>query len=205
MTDPTDSEETRLRRAFALIAEEAGRPDTAATAVSPEPSPRTSTAAHLPRSRWRRRTALALAAAACAAALALTVVIAADDESATGPDTTGRGQTFPEALACAKAVVEGDLTSVRPAGKGKVRVTVSVDRWFKPGAGPATARFDLTDPAVADPAQAYAAGEHLLLLVPRRKGQIADTYQGNKVRPMRDQITRTLPEADHTTCPPAFG
>ncbi|GAA2348236.1 hypothetical protein SVIO_024090 [Streptomyces violaceusniger] len=61
--------------------------------------------------------------------------------------------------------------------------------------------FDLADPAVADPAEAYATGDHLLLLVPRRKGQIPDTFQGQELRPMRDRITRTLPEAAHTPCP----
>ncbi|MGA6153733.1 hypothetical protein ACPEIC_10380 [Stenotrophomonas sp. NPDC087984] len=131
----------------------------------------------------------------------MTVAVTADGGSGTDPDTTGRGQTAPQALACANAVVEGGLTAVRPTGRGRIRVTMSVDRWLEPSTGPATARFDLADPAVADPAEAYATGDHLLLLVPQRKGQIPDTYQGQELKPMRDRITRTLPEAAHTTCP----
>ncbi|MBD3007241.1 sigma-70 family RNA polymerase sigma factor [Streptomyces sp. 5-10] len=148
--------------------------------------------------------ALAAAAAACVAAIVVTVTVTADGDSGTDLDTTGRGQTFPQALACATAVVEGDLTAVRPVGQGRVQVTVSVDQWFKPSTGPGTARFDLADPAVADPAEAYATGDHLLLLVPRRKGQIPDSFQGQELRPIRDRITRTLPEAAHTPCPPEF-
>ncbi len=148
--------------------------------------------------------ALAVTAVACATAVAVTVAVTADGSSETDSGTTSQGQTFPEALACADAVVEGDLTSVRPAGEGRVKVTLSVDRWFKPVTGAGTARFDLADPAVADPAEAYASGTHLLLFVPRREGQIADVYQGKEIRPMRDRITRELPEAAHTTCPPEF-
>lgn len=197
MTEPTETDQARLRRAFALIGDEAGRPDPAA-------SVRTVPAAARLRGRRRVRAALAVAAAACTAAIVVTMTVIADGGSGTDPDTTGRGQTFPQALACANAVVEGDLTAVRPAGQGRIQVIVSVDQWFKPSTGPATARFDLADPAVADPAEAYAAGDHLLLLVPRRKGRIPDAYQGQELRPMRDRITRTLPEAAHTTCPPEF-
>ncbi|WP_086711319.1 hypothetical protein [Streptomyces antimycoticus] len=205
MTEPTETEETRLRRAFALIGEEARRPGPTAAPADPPVSVRTiATAPRSQRGRRRVRVALAAAAAACAAAIVVTVTVTAGDGSGKDADTTGRGQTFPEALACATAVVEGDLTAVRPAGQGRVQVTVSVDRWFKPGTGPATARFDLADPAVADPAEAYATGDHLLLLVPRRKGRIPDTFQGQEVPPMRDRITRTLPEAAHTPCPPEF-
>ncbi|GAA1122418.1 hypothetical protein JBF12_02785 [Streptomyces javensis] len=198
MTEPTETEEIRLRRAFAVIGEEAGRPGPTAAPTDPP------TAIHTPRKQRRTRAALAAAAAACVAAIVVTVTVTADDGSGKDADTTGRGQTFPEALACATAVVEGNLTAVRPAGQGRVHVTVSVDQWFKPSTGPATARFDLADPAVADPAEAYTTGDHLLLLVPRRKKQIPDTSQGQELRPMRDRITRTLPEAAHTPCPPEF-
>ncbi|MDX3225120.1 hypothetical protein [Streptomyces sp. ME19-01-6] len=201
MAEPAETEQARLRRALALTGEEAGRPGPAA---APTPPPRAATAAHPPRPRRRIRAASAVAAAACAAAIAMAVAIAADSGSETGSGAMDRGQTFPEALACATAIVEGDLTSVRPAGQDRLQVTVSVDRWFKPGTGPSTARFDLADPTIADPAEAYASGDHLLLLVPRRAGQIADAYQGKEVRPMRDRITRTLPEAARATCPAAF-
>ncbi|MGW5446074.1 hypothetical protein [Streptomyces asiaticus] len=205
MTEPTESEETRLRRAFALIGEEAGRAGPATAPADRAASVGTRTAATRPPRKQRRvRAALAAAAAACVAAIVVTVTVTASDGSGKDADTTGRGQTFPEALACATAVVEGDLTAVRPAGQGRVHMTVSVDQWFKPSTGPGTARFDLADPAVADPAEAYATGDHLLLLVPRRKGQIPDTFQGQELRPTRDRITRTLPEAAHTPCPPGF-
>ncbi|MFJ1997168.1 hypothetical protein [Streptomyces asiaticus] len=205
MTEPTETEETRLRRAFALIGEEAGRPGpTTAPADRAALVGTLTTATRPPRKQRHIRAALAAAAAACVAAIVVTVTVTAGDGSGKNADTTGRGQTFPEALACATAVVEGDLTAVRPAGQGRVQVTVSVDQWFKPSTGPATARFDLADPAVADPAEAYTTGDHLLLLVPRRKSQIPDTFQGQELQPIRDRINRTLPEAVHRPCPPEF-
>ncbi|MGW7657615.1 hypothetical protein ACWGMA_34040 [Streptomyces asiaticus] len=194
-----------MRRAFALIGEEAGRQGPTAARADPSAAVRTvTTAPRPPRGQRRVRVALAIAAAACAAAIIVTVTVTADGGSGSDSDATGRGQTFPEALACATAIVEGNLATVRPAGQDRIQVTMSVDRWLKPSTGPATARFDLADPAVADPAEAYATGDHLLLLVPRRKGQIPDTFQGQEVRPMRDRITRALTEAAHTTCPPEF-
>ncbi|KAK1184377.1 hypothetical protein B7755_043550 [Streptomyces sp. NBS 14/10] len=76
-------------------------------------------------------------------------------------------------------------------------MTMSVDRWFKPSKGPTTTQLDLADPTVADPTEAHATGDHLLLLVPRREGQIADICQGKELPAMRDRITRT-------TCPAEF-
>ncbi|WP_167500740.1 hypothetical protein [Streptomyces malaysiensis] len=131
MTGPTETEETRLRRALALIGEEAARPD---PATAPAPSPRAEAEASQPRPRRRTRTVLALAAAACAAAaIATTIAVTADGDSGSTSKAMGRGQTFPEALACATSIVESDFTSVRPAGQGRVRVTMSVSQWYKPG------------------------------------------------------------------------
>ncbi|MBI0292950.1 hypothetical protein JBE04_00160 [Streptomyces sp. PRKS01-29] len=76
------------------------------------------------------------------------MTVTADGGSGADPDAAGRGQTFPQALACANAVVEGDLASVRPADQGGIQVPVSVDRWFKPSTGPATAKGFAVVPAI---------------------------------------------------------
>lgn len=199
MTEPTEAEETRLRRAFTLIGDEAGHPD-------PAPTVGLVTPARTPRARRRARRALAVTAAACAAA-GLAVALAAgtgDDDAESPADATGRGQTLPEALACAEAVVEGKVTSVRPVGRDRVRLTMTVDRWFKPATGPDTTQFDLADPSATDPQDAHKTGEHVLLFVPQKPDATADPFRGRTMESVRDQIIRAMPKVQGTTCPAEF-
>ncbi|GAA2690413.1 hypothetical protein GCM10010400_64450 [Streptomyces aculeolatus] len=199
MTEPTEAEETRLRRAFTLIGDEAGHPD-------PAPTVGLVTPARTQRARRRARRALAVTAAACAAAgVAVALAVGTGGDGAESPaDATGRGQTLPEALACAEAVVEGEVTSVRPAGRDRVLLTMAVDRWFKPDTGPDTTQFDLADPGATDPQDAYETGEHVLLFVPRKPDATADPFRGRTRESVRDQIIQAMPKVQGTTCPEEF-
>ncbi|ROQ69277.1 hypothetical protein EDD93_3775 [Streptomyces sp. 840.1] len=98
------------------------------------------------------------------------------------------------------------MKDVRPAGKAHVRVTVSVDRWLKPGTGPGTTTLDLADPAVRDPAEAYGRGDHVLMVIPSNRDLIATTFpfQGQEIPATRDLIIRTLPGVTDADCPTAF-
>uniref|UniRef100_A0AAU2VIN0 DUF4179 domain-containing protein n=1 Tax=Streptomyces sp. NBC_00008 TaxID=2903610 RepID=A0AAU2VIN0_9ACTN len=204
MTRPTEDEEDQLRRAFALIGEVAAGPESAEElgqgAVSREVVSSKPT-------RKRGRTVLLAAAAACAAALVVVVAVASSGgSSAPSADGMTRGQTFPELLACSKTIVEGTLKDVRPAAKGHVRVSMSVDRWLKPRNGLETATFELADPTVRDPEEAYGQGDHVLMVIPSNPDQIATTFpfQSQEIPATRDRIIRTLPGVTNADCPTAF-
>lgn len=204
MTRPTEDEENQLRRAFALIGEEAARPESAEESGRDAIRRR---AAYSRPERRRGRAALLAAAAACAAALVIGAAVATSGGSpAPSADGTTRGQTFPELLACSKTIVEGTLKDVRPAGKAHVRVTMAVDRWLKPGTGPGTTTFDLADPTARDPEEAYGQGDQVLMMIPSNRDQIATTFpfQGQEIPATRDRIIRTLPGVTDADCPTDF-
>ncbi|NED91653.1 hypothetical protein G3I76_67715 [Streptomyces sp. SID11233] len=204
MTRPTEDEENQLRRAFALIGEEAAGPEF--TEDSGQGAVRRRVVHSRPERR-RGRVVLLAAGAACAAALVIVVAVATSGgSSAPSADGTARGQTFPELLACSKTIVEGTLDDVRPAGKAHVRVTISVDRWLKPETGPDTTTFDLADPTVRDPQEAYVQGDRVLMVIPSNRDRIATTFpfQGQEIPATRDRIVRTLPGVTDADCPTDF-
>ncbi|WP_073738799.1 hypothetical protein OG892_00780 [Streptomyces sp. NBC_00341] len=204
MTRPTEDEESRLRRAFSLIGEAVAVPESAEEFGQGE-APR-KRASSRP-TRKRGRTVLWTAAAACAAVLVIGVAVAASGgSSAPSAGGTTRGQTFPELLACSNSIVEGTLKDVRAVSNGRVRVTMSVDRWLKPENGLDTATFALADPTVRDPEEAYGRGDHVLMVIPSNHDQIATTFplQGQEIPATRDRIIRALPGVTAADCPTAF-
>ncbi|MFJ5850239.1 hypothetical protein [Streptomyces sp. NPDC092903] len=204
MTRPTEDEENQLRRAFALIGEEAAGPE---PAEEPGQGAVRRRVVHSRPERRRGRAVLLAAGAACAAALVIGVAVATSGGSSAPPaDGTTRGQTFPELLACSKTIVEGTLKDVRPAGKAHVRVTMSVERWLKPKTGLDTTTFDLADPTVRDPEEAYGQGDHVLMVIPSNRDQIATTFpfQGQEIPATRGRIIRTLPGVTDADCPTEF-
>ncbi|MFJ6988656.1 MULTISPECIES: hypothetical protein [unclassified Streptomyces] len=230
MTRPTEDEENRLRLAFALIGEAVGDTEAAGRSRAPDASgesvrsrgagrsgqlagasadvPPAAGPLRLP--HRRTRTVVLAAAAACAVALLVGVAVAtrggSPAPSTPSSDTAGLGQNFPELLACSTTIVEGTLEEIRPAGDGRVRVTLSVDRWLKPGDGAGTLTLDLADPAARDPLEAYRQGRHVLMVIPSDPERIATTFplQGQDIPTTRDRVARTLPEVTAADCPPAF-
>lgn len=204
MTRPTEDEESQLRRAFALIGEEAAGPES--VDESGQEAVRRRIVYARPERR-RGRAVLLTAATACAAALVIGVAMATSGgSSAPSADGTTRGQTFPELLACSKTIVEGTVKDVRPADKSHLRVTMAVDQWLKPRTGLDTATFDLADPTERDPEEAYGQGDHVLMVIPSNADQIATTFpfQGQKIPATRDRIIRTLPGVTDADCPTDF-
>lgn len=193
MTHVTKTEEEKLRRALAMIGEEAGRDE-----VVPEPRARTTP-------WWRHwgtvTGGLVTAAALCAGVL----VLALGDDKPTGPsggNQSGKGQTLEEWIACARVIAEGDVAAVRDSEEpGRVIVTFDVDDWIKPAQGTKRVDLDLVDPTEAGVHPSWKAGTHALIVVPERHDLSADTFEGAQLDRYRDQIERALPKAPEAGCP----
>lgn len=86
----------------------------------------------------------------------------ADDKAAEA--SAGARLENPDYLACARLVVEGDVTDVEPVpGTTQRRVMLRVTRSYKPDKIPADVRFLLEREVGQDP----HAGEHVLVVVPQ--------------------------------------
>ncbi|MER5604397.1 hypothetical protein [Streptomyces sp. NPDC002265] len=200
-----------LRRHLGLVADALTTP---APADAPAPAP------VRPRAPRRRPFALALRAVAVAAAGALVVGAgwlavragnavsggsAASDSAAKG-DAKGAGPEAaagtvlesPQYLACARLVVEGDVTAVEPvAGTAQSRVTLHVTRSYKPQKAPAEVAFLLERETGPD----AGPGEHALVVVPQHSA-LADVWitGADAVARERAAVGRALPDSRTLTC-----
>ncbi|MGW1898986.1 hypothetical protein ACWCQB_16400 [Streptomyces hirsutus] len=204
MTHPPQSDEELLRRAFALIGEEAGRP---------EPDSEPVLLAHdRTRRVWWRRRGVVMAALASTAALCTGVLVsvliddgAAKPQSGRDDRASGKGQTLPEWIACARTIAEGDVVTVRQSSEaGRVVVTFDVQDWIKPGRGAQRITLDVVDPAEARVRDPWKEGQHLLIVVPERRDQETDTFRGERLEWYRARIEHGLPEAATADCPPIW-
>lgn len=191
MTGTKEPNEERLRRALALIGEEAGRP-------TPVPPP-----GRTPwwRSRWGIATALATAAAAAIGVLTFSLGTSGEGGRDTG--AAGQGQTEAEGIACSRFIAEGDVVAVRDADiPDRIILTFKVTDPIKPAEGNEQVELNLLDPAVVDPREAFQPGEHVLLMVQQRRDRKPVAFRGDELEAQRSEIERTLPKAAETTCPP---
>ncbi|MGW2819634.1 hypothetical protein ACWC24_01295 [Streptomyces sp. NPDC001443] len=210
-----------LRRHLGLVADALTTPAPAAVpAPATGPAPAAVPAAERPRAPRRRPLALALRAVAVAAAGALVVgagwlVVRAGDavsgasaasDSAAKADNKGAGAESaagaalenPQYLACARLVVEGDVTDVAPvAGTARSRVTLHVTRSYKPVKAPAEVGFLLERETGPD----ARAGEHVLVVVEQHSA-LADAWitGADAVARERAAVGRALPESRSLTC-----
>ncbi|MFE2585563.1 hypothetical protein [Streptomyces sp. NPDC059378] len=208
-----------LRRHLGLVADALTTP---APAEGPAPAPAEgpAPAPARPRAPRRRPFALALRAVAVAAAGALVVGAgwlavragnavgggsAASDSAAKG-DAKGAGPEAaagtvlesPQYLACARLVVEGDVTAVEPvAGTAQSRVTLHVTRSYKPEKAPAEVAFLLERETGPD----AGPGEHALVVVPQHSA-LADVWitGADAVARERAAVGRALPDSRTLTC-----
>ncbi|MFJ8104539.1 hypothetical protein [Streptomyces sp. NPDC096132] len=104
----------------------------------------------------------------------------------------------PGYLACARLIVEGDVTAIAPVrGTDEERVTLRVTRSYKPAKSPGTVEFVMeedVDPLLAE-------GDHVL--VGFAKGAAApDVWAAGEadIAPEREALTRTLPVAQGIGC-----
>jgi hypothetical protein len=195
VTSQNEADEAVVRHALRMIGDEAGRPDPGSAPV-PEPIP-------LAKPRRRRRVvAASLAAAAAAACIAVTLSVMNGTPGNTSRETqNGRGQTLTEWIACAGTIAVGDVSEVRPSGKGRISVAFAVQEWIKPSRGDSRITLDLVDPRVAEARPPIEKGQRLLIVVPERTDQEASTFEGARLAQYRSMITKALGKAERETCP----
>ncbi|MEV4865536.1 hypothetical protein [Streptomyces ossamyceticus] len=163
---------------------------------------------------WRRRrvvlAGLVSAAALCAGVLGSTLIDggttnSGSDRSGGGENASGKGQTLLEWIACGRTIAEGDVVAVKPSSEaGRVVVTFDVQDWIKPARGAERITLDVVDPTEAGVREPWKEGQHLLIVVPERRDQETDVFQGDQLQSYRAKIEQGLPEAAGTECPPEW-
>ncbi|MFH8284205.1 hypothetical protein [Streptomyces antibioticus] len=186
------------------------------TLTGPEPAPRPESAVR-PLRRPVRPAVRALRALAVAAAGAMVAgsgwllvqtgggASSSGDSSAAADSAdqkaeAGAGGPFgdPAFLACARLVVEGDVTAVEPLpGTGDERVTLRVTRAYKPEETAAEVRFALArdmDPLVAK-------GDHVLVALDEEGDSPVVWSVGEAgIAAEREALARALPQAEQRSC-----
>ncbi|OMI40280.1 hypothetical protein [Streptomyces sparsogenes] len=193
-TELTESEESDLRVALRMIAEEAGRAD-----LPPEPAPRP-----VRRRRATVRGVLATAAALAVGVLTIGVLtfVSTDGRSATSAGgADGQGLTGVETVACARFAVEGEVVAVRDASRPhQVVVTLAVRGWIKPAQGAKEVDINTVDPEWLEE-KPFRTGERLVLVdMGRPDGEVV-ADRGTHVKMVRELFKRELPKAAKTECP----
>ncbi|MBB1242241.1 hypothetical protein GL263_01405 [Streptomyces durbertensis] len=127
-------------------------------------------------SRVRRRWALVVAAAVVASA---GVVIAGEVRGGGQGEGNPPGAALTEVgqLACAEVVAEGTVVDTEPAGDS-VKVTLEVDRYYKPDRGERTYSFS----APQREAESWV-GSRLLVLVPQPESGSASVFREGEQAP----------------------
>ncbi|MGW2208106.1 hypothetical protein [Streptomyces sp. NPDC001781] len=176
MEEDTDRTEGALRPAAVGRAQEPG--------VGGVPAP-------VRRSRLRLVTVLGLAAAV--AAVALTAVWApwsSGEDAEAKPDQSG-------IVACAKLIVEGTVAGTESAGPGGTTVRLHVDRYVKPGKGPAEVRFTVPRQDGA----AYRVGTQVLVSVSRFADEVPLLFTGDEIRSAEEWMAAEAERPDAPDCP----
>ncbi|MEU6368368.1 hypothetical protein ABZ876_22130 [Streptomyces sp. NPDC046931] len=167
----------------------------------------------------RRGRALRLAFGSLAAVVALSAVVglarlialgggaddaasksSADGAGAVGPSVgDGPPPSDPEReVACSRLVVEGTVSEVGPLGGPRIRVVLTVTRYYRPDGGPSRVTVLLDGGAEPQPRR----GQHVLIRVPRDGDGPALWAVGDKrVAANRAWITKALQGSRHTGCP----
>jgi hypothetical protein len=128
------------------------------------------------------------------------------DSGSAAADSAGRPQAGAEAkvshagyLACARLVVEGTVAEVETVpGTGQDRVTLDVDRYYKPAKG----RDRVSFPLDSDAEPRLRAGDHVLVGIPQGQAE-PDLWATGEKEITRDRawITAGLPESRTLPCP----
>ncbi|MFJ5993796.1 hypothetical protein [Streptomyces sp. NPDC092370] len=128
------------------------------------------------------------------------------DSGSAAADHAGRPQAGEEAklshagyLACARLVIEGTVAKVETVpGTGQDRVTLDVDRYYKPATGQDRVSF----PVDGDIEPRLRAGDHVLVGIPQGRAE-PDLWATGEKEIARDRawITAGLPESRTLPCP----
>ncbi|MFE2041265.1 hypothetical protein ACFXAZ_10100 [Streptomyces sp. NPDC059477] len=207
-----------------VLREQLGHIATALTEPQPQPQPRP---APLPLRPRRRPFALVLGglAAVCAAVLLAGLGwIVVQSGAGLGADDAAAGSSSDKAaaedggsvedgdenqassalgspgyLACARLVVEGEVTAVRPEPGGGAldRITLDVTRYLKPAQGERQITFTMS----RDSEPRLTQGDHTLIVI-RTDAIAPDLWVVGEqdIVPGRELITETLPRAEGLPC-----
>ncbi|MGV9244930.1 hypothetical protein [Streptomyces sp. NPDC003710] len=124
----------------------------------------------------------------------------ADSAGAVGPSVgDGPPPSDPEReVACSRLVVEGTVSGVGPLDGPRIRVVLTVTRYYRPDGGPSQVTVLLDAGAEPRPRR----GQHVLIRVPRGgDGPTLWAVGEERVAANRAWITRALPGSRHTGCP----
>ncbi|MFG3264780.1 MULTISPECIES: hypothetical protein [Streptomyces] len=128
---------------------------------------------------------------------------AQDEKSGTSGGTADSPLADPGYLACARLVVEGDVTDVVPVrGTSRERVTLHVTRSYKPQASAeASARGEVEFVMERDMDPLLAQGDHVLVGF-ARGSEAPDVWAVGEadIAAERSALARALPEADGMPC-----
>jgi hypothetical protein len=128
------------------------------------------------------------------------------DEAASRPDSSRGGHGDDTSgrlghvgyLACARLVVEGTVTDVEPvAGAGQDRITLGVDRYYKPGKG----ADEIVFPMAEGVEPRLRKGDHVLIGIARGSAE-PDLWTTDERGIARDRawVETALPEAEGMRC-----
>lgn len=174
-----------------------------AAAQQPEPEPEP-----VPVRRKRRWGLFALAASVAVALLGTgTMYLVAHNGTLDGGSQSLL--TYEGLIACSSAVVEGTVERVDPVGGDWYRVTLDVDRYYKPASG--ERRLTFTEEGANVPAY-YKTGVRMLVLVSSFPGEGATTYRAgdppytegraeDALEEGRQAVEAALPGAQGAKCP----
>ncbi|MEV6613845.1 hypothetical protein AB0N31_08180 [Streptomyces sp. NPDC051051] len=194
-----------LREQLGVLAEALTRPSAAEPALRPAPVPLRPARRRLPPAL--RTVGLAAAGALVAGSGWLLVQVngGADDITSSGAGEKAAASGAhgplddPGYLACARLVVEGDVTDVVPVrGTSRERVTLRVTRSYKPGA---VAREEVDFVVERDVDPPAAEGDHVLAGLPQGSASPDVWIVGEAdIADGRSALARALPEAGGAAC-----
>ncbi|MCT9078523.1 hypothetical protein [Streptomyces fulvoviolaceus] len=105
--------------------------------------------------------------------------------------------TYEGLIACSSAVAEGTVERVDPVGGDRYRVTLDVDRYYKPASG--ERRLTFTEEGANVPAY-YKTGVRMLVLVSSLPGEGPESYSGDDLAEGRRDVEDALPGAQGIKC-----
>lgn len=106
--------------------------------------------------------------------------------------------SFAEAVACARAIVVGQVADVVPGARdGRYRLTLRVTEWITPESGPGQVTYVVTGPtaAVQGPDEQLRAGQRRLFIVPDDKDARVRTFTA-PYDDVRERIASARDRAD---------
>jgi len=151
-----------------------------------------------------RRAPLAIVAACAIVLLFFSAGLWSHDdspESKTAGAGAGAKSTWTSVIACARLIVEGDVTSIKPISGDRVVLSFAVADWLWPTTGGDTDLvLNVRDPTAQGVYEPWKVGEHLLIIVAKDQSQLVEDFRGSEIGEVRSQLGPHLADAAKTSC-----